>query len=325
MATPAKPVRLMLASSNGKTQPEANIDWGGKTHDLSHAQPILGTAGKATSQEILNARLALGHKQMFQRLIAKYLGYDATALTPMERADKAALLLSERLVLGLTCMTTPGALPATVESPWVQLVQQALVQAFEEGKKQAALADRMINEAIEEVHIQRSERMMASIIKVAMDTFGIERMELLASDITGAWDDKRQLHISQDEGGKTFIYQLDPKPAVPYSSALAAEVTRNGQQALADIQAALSLDLSEPQSGSILFNDDGHVLFSDNDKDRPDSICDRNGQVVLGLCKVCNRGEAELAGPCPGAPKPQGFSMTSVAKTLDDAEDLGVL
>ena len=47
-----------------------------------------------------------------------------------------------------------------------------------------------------------------------------------------------------------------------------------------------------------------HVLFTDNDADRPDVICDRNGQVTLGLCKVCNRGEAQLeedGGECPGA------------------------
>lgn len=37
-----------------------------------------------------------------------------------------------------------------------------------------------------------------------------------------------------------------------------------------------------------------HVLYTDADKDRPDQICDSNGQVVLGQCKNCNRAECEL-------------------------------
>jgi hypothetical protein len=41
-----------------------------------------------------------------------------------------------------------------------------------------------------------------------------------------------------------------------------------------------------------------HDLYTDEDKDRPDVICDINGQVVLGLCKRCGRGEAQLETPC---------------------------
>ncbi len=41
-----------------------------------------------------------------------------------------------------------------------------------------------------------------------------------------------------------------------------------------------------------------HDLYTDADKDRPDVICDSNGQVALGLCKRCGRGEAELETPC---------------------------
>lgn len=41
-----------------------------------------------------------------------------------------------------------------------------------------------------------------------------------------------------------------------------------------------------------------HQLYTDDDKDRPDVICDRNGQVVLGLCKRCGRGEAQLEESC---------------------------
>jgi hypothetical protein len=41
-----------------------------------------------------------------------------------------------------------------------------------------------------------------------------------------------------------------------------------------------------------------HLLYSDADPLVPDVICDRNGQVVLGLCKRCGKAEAELDGPC---------------------------
>jgi hypothetical protein len=45
-----------------------------------------------------------------------------------------------------------------------------------------------------------------------------------------------------------------------------------------------------------------HVLYSDEDEDRPDVICDQNGSVVLGLCKVCGLAEVELDWypTCPG-------------------------
>ena len=37
-----------------------------------------------------------------------------------------------------------------------------------------------------------------------------------------------------------------------------------------------------------------HDLYTDADADRPMVICDRNGQVTLGLCKRCGKGESEL-------------------------------
>lgn len=45
-----------------------------------------------------------------------------------------------------------------------------------------------------------------------------------------------------------------------------------------------------------------HDCYTDADADRPDSICDRNGAVVLSLCKICNRAEVELTEPCNSAP-----------------------
>lgn len=41
-----------------------------------------------------------------------------------------------------------------------------------------------------------------------------------------------------------------------------------------------------------------HVLYEKGDIDAPDVIKDRNGDITLGLCKVCGKGEAELSEPC---------------------------
>lgn len=45
-----------------------------------------------------------------------------------------------------------------------------------------------------------------------------------------------------------------------------------------------------------------HKLYETKDADRPDAICDSNGEVVLGLCKVCGQAEADLEPNCPGKP-----------------------
>ena len=41
-----------------------------------------------------------------------------------------------------------------------------------------------------------------------------------------------------------------------------------------------------------------HDLYKTGDKDAPDIIKDRNGEVVLELCRRCNLGEAELVKSC---------------------------
>lgn len=48
----------------------------------------------------------------------------------------------------------------------------------------------------------------------------------------------------------------------------------------------------------------GHILYTTSDSDRPDVICDCNGEVVLGLCRRCNKGEVELDKPCVPCPTP---------------------
>lgn len=47
-------------------------------------------------------------------------------------------------------------------------------------------------------------------------------------------------------------------------------------------------------------NGDTHLLFKKTDYGCPADILDRNGEVVLGLCRKCNAAESELsATPCP--------------------------
>lgn len=41
-----------------------------------------------------------------------------------------------------------------------------------------------------------------------------------------------------------------------------------------------------------------HDLYRTRDRDAPDQIKDRNGEVVLGLCRRCGKSEFELSEPC---------------------------
>lgn len=44
------------------------------------------------------------------------------------------------------------------------------------------------------------------------------------------------------------------------------------------------------------YND--HTLYEKGDAGVPNQIKDRNGDIVLGLCKICGKGEVELEGSC---------------------------
>ena len=39
----------------------------------------------------------------------------------------------------------------------------------------------------------------------------------------------------------------------------------------------------------------GHSLYNDSDDYKPPQILDHNGQVVLQMCKRCNKAESELS------------------------------
>lgn len=43
-----------------------------------------------------------------------------------------------------------------------------------------------------------------------------------------------------------------------------------------------------------------HDYYDTGDPDAPDAVKDRNGEVVLLLCRKCNKGEAELGLYCEG-------------------------
>lgn len=41
-----------------------------------------------------------------------------------------------------------------------------------------------------------------------------------------------------------------------------------------------------------------HILYRDGDEDAPEVIKDRNGHIVLDLCRVCGLGEMRLEEAC---------------------------
>jgi hypothetical protein len=46
-----------------------------------------------------------------------------------------------------------------------------------------------------------------------------------------------------------------------------------------------------------------HTLWKTGEEGCPSAIQDWNGEVVLGLCKVCGKGECELVEPCAALKK----------------------
>jgi hypothetical protein len=56
-----------------------------------------------------------------------------------------------------------------------------------------------------------------------------------------------------------------------------------------------------------------HDFYGDNDPDAPECIKNVQGEVVLGLCKVCGMAEADLADECPGARSTAGADTPTAA------------
>ena len=49
-----------------------------------------------------------------------------------------------------------------------------------------------------------------------------------------------------------------------------------------------------------------HQLWAKGEPGLPEAVTDRNGDVVLGMCRVCGQAEAELEDACPGYKWPEG-------------------
>lgn len=62
-----------------------------------------------------------------------------------------------------------------------------------------------------------------------------------------------------------------------------------------------------------------HDLYQTSDADRPDTVCDSNGEVVLDLCRRCGQAEADLERDCPGPTKKQ----TDVMYYYETADAVG--
>ena len=43
-----------------------------------------------------------------------------------------------------------------------------------------------------------------------------------------------------------------------------------------------------------------HILYKTTDVDKPKTICDSNGEVVLAECRICGGAEAAMPTVCPG-------------------------
>jgi hypothetical protein len=69
----------------------------------------------------------------------------------------------------------------------------------------------------------------------------------------------------------------------------------------------------------------GHTLYETGDPGAPDVIKDGNGEVCLGLCKVCGRAEAELVEPCVPREKPKTYHGTYIGPQTDLIGDTALL
>jgi hypothetical protein len=78
------------------------------------------------------------------------------------------------------------------------------------------------------------------------------------------------------------------------SALVTAELDGNCEYGATD---ALRARLAQPEPE--------HDFYTTADKDRPEVICDRNGEVVLNLCKRCGKGEADLIDEPCGQPEPE--------------------
>ena len=69
-----------------------------------------------------------------------------------------------------------------------------------------------------------------------------------------------------------------------------------------------------------------HDLYTDADKDKPDAICDGNGQVALAMCKKCGKAEIELDEPCvKPQPEQEPVAVVDVHEFYDNCANFSLL
>ncbi len=66
----------------------------------------------------------------------------------------------------------------------------------------------------------------------------------------------------------------------------------------------------------------GHVYFQTGDADAPDYIKDRNGEVVLGMCKLCRKAENEIGDICEAAPPATREELIGLLREADKEFEL---
>ena len=104
---------------------------------------------------------------------------------------------------------------------------------------------------------------------------------------------KRELEQCNGQQDDTCRFEKRPNPPAEQEGKLEKRT-----------QPPLCEDEGCPQHGTphVCIENGEHILYKDGDPDLPSCILDRNGEVVLDLCRRCGRGEAELVEACD-APK----------------------
>jgi len=71
------------------------------------------------------------------------------------------------------------------------------------------------------------------------------------------------------------------------------------------------------------YDGEAHDLFVTSDIDRPEEICDRNGEVVLSLCRKCGKAENDLTMYC--TPKGKSEPDAKESAPIDPATPANIL
>lgn len=89
--------------------------------------------------------------------------------------------------------------------------------------------------------------------------------------------------------------------AVIYNAAISSGLVCSEEPGALVYRRVTPADVIDPNE-KVIINPPQHILYKKGDIGIPDAIRDRNGDVVLDLCKVCGKGEQELLDTpvCPG-------------------------